>query len=85
MLTKQIKIFQLRISQESLSKPSRGPEVDAYRFEKLAAFATANGKQQDRNFDENNVYSAIKDGILPVRRYGAQNLLGYVQARSWMP
>ena len=57
-----------------------GPEIDAYRFEKLAAFAAANGNSEIQALTEVNVYSAIKDGILPVRRYGAQNLLGYVSS-----
>ena len=57
-----------------------GPEVDAYRFEKLAAFAAANENSETQALTKDNVYSAIKDGILPVRRYGAQNLLGYVSS-----
>jgi len=42
-----------------------GPEVDAYRFEKLAAFATANGNSKTETLTKDNVYSAIK------RRYFA--------------
>ena len=60
------------------------PEIDAYRFSKLAKHAqdssgkVGNYKQED--LDKATVYSALKDGLKKVRKYGPTNLIGYVSS-----
>lgn len=56
------------------------PEVDAYRFQQLAAFAATNNNTEAAALTSATVYSALKKAILPLRKYGAPNLLGYVSS-----
>lgn len=55
------------------------PEVDAYRFSKLATHAIDNGtfKQED-DITKANVYDKLKTALLPIRKFGAANLVMYV-------
>ncbi|HEM3496826.1 hypothetical protein NKE60_09660 [Streptococcus suis] len=57
------------------------PEVDAYRFSKIATNAITNGhyKQED-DYSEVNVFSRLKAAILPIRKYGASNIVIYVSS-----
>lgn len=57
------------------------PEVDAYRFSKIATSAITNGhyKQED-DYSEVNVFSRLKAAILPIRKYGASNIVVYVSS-----
>ncbi|HEM6513494.1 hypothetical protein M5P42_04825 [Streptococcus suis] len=57
------------------------PEVDAYRFSKIATNAITNGhyKQED-DYSEVNVFSRLKAAILPIRKYGASNIVVYVSS-----
>lgn len=57
------------------------PEVDAYRFSKVATNAITNGhyKQED-DYSEVNVFSRLKAAILPIRKYGASNIVVYVSS-----
>lgn len=54
------------------------PEVDAYRFSKLAN--EAGTKAVDASITAANAYSKLKDGIKAVRKYGPQNIVGYVSS-----
>lgn len=54
------------------------PELDAYRFSKMAAAALANGHSKSVAITAENVYSTIKDAILPARKYGPANLTAFV-------
>lgn len=51
------------------------PEIDAYRFAKLA---TAAGTTKEVAITADNAYSTIKDAILPARKFGPANLTGFV-------
>ncbi|TYC49614.1 hypothetical protein ESZ50_05570 [Weissella muntiaci] len=53
------------------------PEIDAYRFSKLAVKA---GKSVTETLTVDDVYSRLKAAILPVRKYGAQNIVGFVSS-----
>ena len=57
------------------------PEVDAYRFSKIATEAITNGhfKSED-DLSEVNIYTKLKAALLPVRKYGAQNIVMYVSS-----
>ncbi|HEL2022687.1 TPA: hypothetical protein TY404_002044, partial [Streptococcus suis] len=57
------------------------PEVDAYRFSKIATSAITNNhfKQED-DYSEINVFSRLKAAILPIRKYGAGNIVIYVSS-----
>jgi len=58
------------------------PEVDAYRFMKLAEIANTNGFSETVALTKANVYTKLKDAIKPVRRYGSQNLIGYLSSEA---
>lgn len=54
------------------------PELDAYRFSTLAK--AAGTKNVDASITPANAYSKLKDGIKAVRKYGPQNIVGYVSS-----
>ncbi len=58
------------------------PEVDAYRFSKLYAFADGNGKAVSEAITPANVYTRLKQMLLPVRRYGPANLIVYLSSHA---
>ncbi|MCO8286675.1 hypothetical protein [Tetragenococcus halophilus] len=51
------------------------PEIDAYRFSTLANGA---GNVKEEEVTADNAYTAIKSAILPVRKFGPQNLVAFV-------
>lgn len=51
------------------------PEIDAYRFSVLANGA---GTKKEEDITKDNAYTAIKASILPVRKFGPQNLIAFV-------
>ncbi|MCT3071603.1 hypothetical protein [Leuconostoc citreum] len=53
------------------------PEIDAYRFATLAKGA---GTSVTETLTVDDVYSRIKAALLPVRKYGAQNIVGFVSS-----
>lgn len=59
-----------------------GPEVDAYRFAKMATAAIENGKTAQEALTVDNVYSKIKAALLPIRKYKAQNIIIYVSSET---
>lgn len=55
------------------------PEVDAYRFSKMANNVMNDSKhKQEGSIDAKNAYTAVKDMILPVRKFGPQNIISFV-------
>lgn len=57
------------------------PELDAYRFSKLATTAImATQFKAEDDYSETNVYSRLKAAILPIRKYGAGNIVIYVSS-----
>lgn len=56
------------------------PEVDAYRFAKLSAAATAAGNAAAEAITKENVYGRLKAAILPMRKFGPQNLVAFVSS-----
>lgn len=56
------------------------PDVDAYRFSTLATKAIAASQSAEETLTVDNVYSRIKAEILPVRKYGAGNIVVYVSS-----
>lgn len=53
------------------------PEIDAYRFSTLAKSA---GTSVTEILTVDNVYTQLKKALLPVRKYGAQNTVGFVSS-----
>lgn len=58
------------------------PEVDAYRFSKMATAAINEGQTKSTALTVDNVYSELKAAILPLRKYGAGNIIGYVSSET---
>lgn len=57
------------------------PEVDAYRFSKIATAAiTGSHFKEEDSITPENVYSILKAAILPMRKFGASNLVMYVSS-----
>ncbi|MCV5951971.1 hypothetical protein [Lactococcus petauri] len=53
------------------------PEIDAYRFSKMATDA---GHVKEEILTVDNVYTQLKAALLPIRKYGAQNIIGFVSS-----
>lgn len=58
------------------------PELDAYRFSKIASEATTAGNSSEETLTVDNVYSRMKASILPLRKYGPQNIVGFVSSEA---
>lgn len=56
------------------------PELDAYRFSKMADAANAAGQVDNTKLTKSNVYGAIKDAMMAIRKYGPQNTVGFVSS-----
>jgi len=56
------------------------PEMDAYRFSKIATEAIDAGQTASVAITPANVYSVLKAAILPRRKYGAGNIVLYVSS-----
>lgn len=63
---------------KELNQRHTGPEVDAYRFSKLATAAADNGFSKDEAITKDNVFETLKLAIRKVKKYGTQNLVMYV-------
>lgn len=55
-----------------------GPEIDAYRFSKIATKAINDSKNTKEDITKANVYASLKRDITKVRKYGTANLVAYV-------
>lgn len=66
-----------RITGEFIEKQAT-PEVDAYRFSKLATVADNEGNLTAYTPTAATVFDKAKDLILPVRKYGPQNVMMWV-------
>lgn len=53
------------------------PEIDAYRFAKMA---TDSVHKTTETLTVDNTYTQLKDALLPIRKFGAQNIIGYVSS-----
>jgi hypothetical protein len=58
------------------------PEVDAYRFSKLATKAIAKGNETAEAVDKATVFSRLKADILKIRKYGPSNLIAYLSSEA---
>lgn len=56
------------------------PEIDAYRFSKLATAAITAGKTVSEAMSDATTFSRLKAAILPMRKYGPGNLVMYVSS-----
>lgn len=57
------------------------PEMDAYRISKMATAAITNGKfASEDDITKANVVDKLKAAILPIRKYGANNIIIYVSS-----
>lgn len=59
-----------------------GPEVDAYRFSKIATKAITDGHTASTALTVDNVYSVLKAALLPIRKYGARNIVMYLSSET---
>ena len=58
------------------------PELDAYRFSTLGKKAVEAKQTADETLTVDNVYSRLKAAILPLRKYGPQNIVGFVSSET---
>ncbi|EAC4981707.1 hypothetical protein RC101_000530 [Listeria monocytogenes] len=65
------------VTKEFNSRHS-APEIDAYRFSKLATIAKNNGNSTAETITEENVFRTLKAAIRKVKKYGTQNIVMYV-------
>lgn len=70
-----------QISNTFITEES-GPEVDAYRFSKIAQAAITATHTKSETLTEDTVYSAIKKALLPIRKYKPQNIVIYVSSAT---
>jgi len=59
-----------------------GPEIDAYRFGKMATHAISEGLATGETIDATNVFQRLKADILKVRKYGPSNLIAYLSSEA---
>ncbi|NIK12867.1 hypothetical protein [Alkalibacillus almallahensis] len=59
-----------------------GPEVDAYRFSKMATRALSDGNNTVESVSGVDVYDRLKSDILKVRKYGPSNLVAYLSSSA---
>src|SRR5690606_37227168 len=59
-----------------------GPEVDAYRFGKMAQHAISQELVTEEDVDSTSVYQRLKSDILKVRKYGPSNLIAYISSEA---
>lgn len=59
-----------------------GPEVDAYRFSKMATRAISEGNNTEESVANIDVYDRLKQDILKVRKYGPSNLIVYMSSAA---
>lgn len=57
-----------------------GPEIDAYRFSKMATNAIDNGRATGEDLTKTTVVDALRRDIAKVRKYGTANLVAYVSS-----
>ena len=57
------------------------PEIDAYRFSKLAQTALSESMMFQEVITKENVVEVLKAQVLKIRRYGTQNLVCYVSSQ----
>lgn len=60
------------------------PELDAYRFSKIAEWAKGLGDNKhyaEETLDETNVYSRLKAAILPIRKYNPATIVGFLSSQ----
>lgn len=58
------------------------PEIDAYRFSKLAQYANDSGAVEDAAITPSDVVAKLKAAILPMRKHGPGNLVLYVSSQT---
>lgn len=60
------------------------PEMDAYRFSKLATYAQESrfGLSQTQTLTNSNVFSELKAGIRELRKFGPQNVIMWVSGET---
>src|SRR5690606_15820286 len=59
-----------------------GPEIDAYRFGKMATHAINEGLATGETIDATNAFQRLKADILKVRKYGPSNLIAYLSSEA---
>ena len=57
------------------------PEIDAYRFSKIATRAKTDARFLAEAITAANAYTRLKAAILPVRKYGPGNIIVYVSSQ----
>lgn len=59
-----------------------GPEIDAYRFGKMATHAINEGNSTAETVTPTDVFQRLKQDILKVRKYGPSNLIAFISSEA---
>src|SRR5690554_4927117 len=59
-----------------------GPEIDAYRFGKMATHAINQGNSTAETITPTDVFQRLKQDILKVRKYGPSNLIAFISSEA---
>ena len=59
-----------------------GPEIDAYRFGKMATHAINQGNSTTEAVTPTDVFQRLKQDILKVRKYGPSNLVAFISSEA---
>lgn len=59
-----------------------GPEIDAYRFGKMATHAINEGNSTTETVTPTDVFQRLKQDILKVRKYGPSNLIAFISSEA---
>ena len=59
-----------------------GPEIDAYRFGKMATHAINQGNSTAETVTPTDVFQRLKQDILKVRKYGPSNLIAFISSEA---
>lgn len=70
-----------RISNVFITE-NAAPEIDAYRFQVMSKKAVEAKQSAEEALTAENVYSKLKAAILPIRKYGAGNLIAYLSSET---
>ena len=58
------------------------PEMDAYRFSKIATKAITLGQSATETVSKANIYTKLKAAFLPIRKYGASNMITFMSSEA---
>lgn len=56
------------------------PEIDAFRFSKMAQYAIEDGTAKSETLTKDNIFARLKAMIAPIRKYGTGNITAWLNS-----